>query len=278
MNDMTIFKDKPVVSYSDNDLESNKGLIEGVGGGMNFIRLSSKGFIFQEDGVKSTPKTQVECILLRCTANMVKNFYKGKYNEKEDPTAPDCASADGVKPDKGIKKPCCDYCADCPNNAWGSGERGGKLCPDRKRLVVCLLGLDDYRLYRIDIPPMSLKPTAAYGKMLEGNNVPLNGVFTRLSLDLSVSYAMLKYDPVRVLDQATYDRVREIMKDSAINDMLTAQVTSEPLQAQKTEKNKKAAAKTAPVSEPVEVDTVGDIEMSPEMEEAVNAACEEEVD
>lgn len=89
-----------------------------------------------------------------------KHKVRGYWDKASDSTIPECGSWDGeigIVTETGEQK----RCADCPYNAWGSGEdeagnqTRGKACKEMRRLFIAL---DGYHLpIMISLPPTSIK-------------------------------------------------------------------------------------------------------------------------
>lgn len=108
-----------------------------------------------------------------------KSFYLDEYQPGSG-EAPDCSSADGVRPDTWAEDPQAKTCADCPHNEWGSGKNGkGKRCSDHKQLIVAAPGqLEGGDLYVLTVPPTSLRPLTQYARQLSEHSIPIRAVKT----------------------------------------------------------------------------------------------------
>ena len=65
-----------------------------------------------------------------------KQYFAQAY-DPNNPSAPECYSVDGVSPVDGCEKPqCSGLCVTCPQNAYGTAEKGeGKACKDTIRFL-----------------------------------------------------------------------------------------------------------------------------------------------
>ena len=115
----------------------------------------------------------------------IKTLYLSAYNPG-DTSPPDCSSSNGVNPDVWVSSPQAQRCQTCPKNVFGSAasRSGGKAkaCHDSKRLWVVKPD-DTDTVYGLNVPIMSLKSLAEYGKYIASNNYPLALVITELSFD-----------------------------------------------------------------------------------------------
>lgn len=115
--------------------------------------------LMREDG--DGAKGSIEVVLVKASPAVSKIFYKGGYVEGST-AAPDCWSADGVKPDGSVQAKVHASCADCPMNAWGSriteAGKNGKACADSRRVAVVPLADIDNELFG---GPMLLRIPAA---------------------------------------------------------------------------------------------------------------------
>jgi hypothetical protein len=115
----------------------------------------------------------------------IKTLYLSTY-APGDTSPPDCSSSNGINPDVWVSSPQAPRCQQCPKNVFGSAasRTGGKAkaCHDSKRLWI--VKPDDTEIvYGLNVPIMSLKNLAEYGKYIARNNYPLALVVTELSMD-----------------------------------------------------------------------------------------------
>lgn len=123
----------------------------------------------------------------------IKTLYLSTY-APGDTSPPDCSSSNGVTPDIWVATPQAQRCGQCPKNVFGSAasRTGGKAkaCHDSKRLWVVKPD-DPEVVYGLNVPIMSLKNLADYGKYIAKNNFPLTLVITELSLDDEAEFPKL---------------------------------------------------------------------------------------
>ncbi len=154
------------------------------------------------------PLPSIEVAVVKSNPLPSKIFYENDYVEGSN-EAPNCWSADGVKPDKGVQQPVCKTCAACPNNVWGSkitkqGKKT-KACADMRRMaVVSKQELEEHGekapIYLLRVPPASLNPLKDYAeKVLKPKGIPYFSVITKVSFETEMSYPQLKFAAKRFL-------------------------------------------------------------------------------
>lgn len=88
---------------------------------------------------EQVPRQMINIVVLDVQKGRSRAYYKGSFEDGKN-AAPDCASADGITPDKDIASPCAKTCATCPNSVKGSKitDSGKEVaaCTQYKRLVV----------------------------------------------------------------------------------------------------------------------------------------------
>jgi hypothetical protein len=164
------------------------------------------------------PVPSIEVVLVKSNPLPSKIYYAKDYQEGSS-DAPDCWSANGVKPDMGVALPVAKSCAGCPNNVWGSKitQQGNKTkaCQDARRMaVVSKQELEEQGdkapLYLLRVPPASLNPLKDYAeKVLKPKGIPYFAVTTKVSFELDAAYPKLKFGAKRFL---TDDEAAAILK------------------------------------------------------------------
>ena len=150
--------------------------------------------------------SHLDVAIVRTNPGVNKTFYIKQWRPGQEPETPDCMSADGVTPLHGCKAQQADYCATCPQNAWGSrinpltGAKG-KACMDGKRLAIVPASNLSGDMFQLAVPPASLKDYGLFARQLNQLNPPVayNDVVVRISFDTDVSFPKLKFEPVRYL-------------------------------------------------------------------------------
>jgi hypothetical protein len=142
-------------------------------------------------------------------------FYKEKYTGGNTP--PDCASYDGhagTEAESGE----IHNCKDCPNNKFGSGENGAKLCKQKRRIYI--LRADEALPIIFSLPTGSLADFGKYITRLLSRGQKSSGVVTKFSLKkaqnaggIAYSQAVLGVDRILTRDEAAViDRLAEQVK------------------------------------------------------------------
>ena len=204
-----------------------------------FPVLSIKGKVFTEvrDGEKvvlpnpkdpDSPATSLDLVIIKGNPTKSKVFYANGFDEKAESKKPDCFSNDGSKPDASVDKPMSSTCATCPKNEWGSkiSETGKKLkaCSDSVKLAVAKFDdLEDPYLLRV--PAASMTPLGDYNKLLNKRGVDHQMVLTKIGFDMTEASPKLTYKPEGFLDEAQWNKVKEVAQSDVVRRILGASVT-----------------------------------------------------
>lgn len=187
--------------------------------------------LMREDG--DGPRNSIEVVLVKASPAISKIFYKSGYVEGSN-AAPDCWSADGVKPDASVQNKCNATCADCPMNAWGSritdSGKQGKMCADSRRVVVVPAEDMDNELFGgpmlLRIPAASLKDLKAYGDLLSSYQYPYYAAVTRVSFDAKEAYPKFVFNAVRPLTDAEAAKILKLRDDKRVATVLAETAAS----------------------------------------------------
>jgi hypothetical protein len=227
----TTQQNQSLAVFEDGDFEDTKAAAQGLSSGLAFVRIEGKSYVLAEGGDRITLGPKFSGIILG-VGPLSKRYFAGtNYTEGK---APECASADGVNPDPAIATPQCTTCAKCLQNVWGSKISGlsgkqMKACQEYRRVVVAVMGDQyegGYKLYRLDIPTMSLNPFKMYTQNLrEFNKCPPFGVATLFSFDPAAKYPVLNFTPAQVFTPEQVAEVRVLKKDALVQEMLTIQMS-----------------------------------------------------
>jgi hypothetical protein len=112
-------------------------------------------------------------------------LYPGRY-QKGKPSNPVCfytgPSEDDAAPDPKSPQPQAASCAKCVKNAFGSGQGNAKACRQTRRLLILPLGEHedpaDAPLYRLRVPPTSIKHIVQYANLIASYKRPIQSVVT----------------------------------------------------------------------------------------------------
>jgi hypothetical protein len=196
-----------------------------------------------EDGNAYLPS-----VVLRAKKEIQKAWYAAKYNPNDEGSAPDCFSNDGVSPAGDITAPQCETCAACPQNAWGSGsdQNGnatkGKACSDSKILAVFSKG----SVYKLKMPPASLKNWGLYVKELTNRGIPVGNVKTLLGFDEAQTFPVLTFSFGGFIAEATLPQLAALSQTEEAEEIVNERMTASTKALPEPEK-KKPAAKKKPV-------------------------------
>ena len=170
---MTIFSQQMPARMAARDAEQVRNLNAEAAHGAGSVainRISIKQSRFriimggEEQQVLSA--SHLDVAIVRTNPGVNKTFYIKQWRPGQEPETPDCMSADGVTPLHGCKAQQADYCATCPQNAWGSrinpltGAKG-KACMDGKRLAIVPASNLSGDMFQLAVPPASLKDCCA---------------------------------------------------------------------------------------------------------------------
>jgi len=180
-----------------------------VSSSVSIPRLSYRGkrwrFIVdgEEDLVKELAVQVIVVGVEPDAGRFIKTYYEKEY-VSGDTEPPTCSSSDGIFPDAWVTLAQSPRCQGCPKNVFGSAtsRSGGKAkaCHDSKRLWV--VRPDDLDIvYGLNVPIMSLKNLAEYGKYCARNNFPSALLITELSMDDEAEFPKLCFKHVGFVAQ-----------------------------------------------------------------------------
>lgn len=150
-----------------------------------------------------------------------KTFYAKAYAGGDSAgEPPDCASADGVRPDPWIQQPVHHECKSCPKNQFGSATsrkgRPSKACHDSKRLYIARddeaardVELAKRTLYLSQVPVSSLRPLSDYGKAIQEMGVEPWMVRTELTMDDDSEFPELRFKVNGFIDEPSMLPMKE---------------------------------------------------------------------
>lgn len=201
-------------------------------GGSGFPVVSIKGKVFAvvksgERKVLPNPKdpdspaTSIDAVIIKGNPGFAKVFYlKGYDPESSEKQKPDCYTNDGIAPASDATNAQSKKCATCAHNQFGSARQGkGKACADTKRLAIAAVDqLNEPMLLRI--PPASLKPLSEYVKFLDNRGADYDQVLTKISFDMEAESPKLSFKPIGLLDDATYQAVKEMAITDTVSDII----------------------------------------------------------
>ena len=200
------------------------------GGSFPVVSIKGKVFAVVKGGERKvlpnpkdpeSPATSIDAVIIKGNAGFAKVFYlKGYDPESSEKQKPDCYTNDGVAPATDATNAQSKKCATCAHNQFGSARQGkGKACADTKRLAIAAVDqLNEPMLLRI--PPASLKPLSEYVKFLDNRGADYDQVLTKISFDMEAESPKLAFKPVGLLDDATYQAVKEMAITDTVSDII----------------------------------------------------------
>lgn len=147
------------------------------------------------------PGNQVAVVIVD---SVLENTYYEDAYDPDTPNAPTCYAFgrddETMGPHEESSEPQGELCCNCPQNQWGSAERGrAKACRNRRRLALVAAGtfdrngdftptIDDLtsasEVAYLSLPPTSIKSYAGYVKQLASTlKLPPHGVITRVAVE-----------------------------------------------------------------------------------------------
>lgn len=184
----------------------------GAGGGK---RVSIKGGVFRllVDGkeIAAIEERYLDVVLVNAAPKIGRTFYMKTY-DGDTPSAPDCWSADGEKPDATAANPQASNCASCPQNAKGSGQGDSRACRFSQRLAVVLANDIEGDVLMLQAPAASIfgkaegenMPLQAYARFLAAQSVSPETVVTRMKFDTKAESPKLFFKAMRWLTEEEY--------------------------------------------------------------------------
>lgn len=188
-------------------------------GGPTFPMISLKGrqFRLKKDGDEKilTGITELKIVVLAATPNSqlnAKTYYESDYMPGSD-EAPDCSSADGVKPDGNATNPQATVCATCPKNAWGSATskmtgKDSKACKDTKMLYFVAPDNVGGDIVALRVPTMSLRHLSKFARALSSRKVPVSACVTTINF-VDSEYPEVEFGFGGYLDESAYNAVTD---------------------------------------------------------------------
>lgn len=231
-------------------------LVGGISNGETWPRISIKGGRFRiKEGDAETvlQTTTIDVVIVGSNPRLSKTFYAKAWDPNAEPTAPDCSSMDGVRPDANVSEPQNDLCATCPHNAWGSkkGPQGQdlKACSDSKRIAVVSADDPSGPVYLMLVTPAALKDLNQYQKDLSHRGIAPELVRTRIGFDTNASFPKIKFGFGGWLTEDEITAVDEVLANPVIPEMTGEKARVAPAQIEAPAKPKPQLVKAAPAEE-----------------------------
>ncbi|MFA5429498.1 MAG: hypothetical protein WC279_14940 [Sulfurimonas sp.] len=190
------------------------------------VKLNGKQFVMVDGNGTETPfppaqmvptpdgNVGMPVILLRAKKAFTKQWFAAAFNPNVETQAPDCYSLDGERPHPASLAKQSEICANCPQNAFGSGHdqngvaTAGKACSDNKILAAFVPG---FGVNQFKLPPASLKNFGIYVKQLSAASLPIHLVKTLVMFDSKASFPVLMFAYNGVVDEKAVAKIQELM-------------------------------------------------------------------
>ena len=228
MSNIAMFNPSNVPAFAKNaELSATTLALAGnVNAGSGMKRVSIKGGVFRllasGKEIASIEDRHLDVIIVKAAPKVSRIFYAGGYDKDAAAAAPDCTSADGEKPDAGVKNKQSSSCTTCPQNIAGSGNGNSRACRYQQRLAVVLANNPDGDVLQVTLPATSIfgkeegdkRPLQAYARYMAAQTPPVNldAIVTRMKFDTKAESPKLYFSPMRWLTDDEYESAVEQSK------------------------------------------------------------------
>ena len=195
-NEVSIFKSRDVaVTGKKAPSALTQSLMKG---GSKLKRISPRNGMFVRVVNGDTAgklKAPLRVVIVGVAPDVQRTFYAKAYDPNAEPTAPDCWTNDGKRPDASIKAPQGKNCETCPQNVKGSGQGETRACRFKRRLAVILPeevgGNNEGDIYQLEVASKSIFgkgsgqvfPLNAYIDYVIANGENIDGVVTEIDFN-----------------------------------------------------------------------------------------------
>ena len=178
-------------------------------------------------------KSPLRVVLVGVAPQVQRTFYIKSYDPNAEPTAPDCWTNDGQKPDASIKAPQGKNCETCPQNIKGSGQGDTRACRFKRRVAVVLPedteGNNSGQIYQLELASKSifgkgtnhLFPLNAYIDYVIANGEDVDGIITEISFNENNDNQSILFTPARFINKGEYAITSEVAKKPEVQKMVT---------------------------------------------------------
>jgi len=269
MSNVSLFNPSQVPAFARNaELSETTLALAGGSGAAGVKRVSIKGGVFRlmsaGKEIAAIDERHLDVIIVKAAPKISRVFYAASYDKDAAAAAPDCTSADGEKPDAGVKNKQSATCAQCAQNIAGSGTGQSRACRYQQRLAVVLANNPDGDVMQVTLPAASIfgkeeggkRPLQAYARYMAAQTPPVNldTIVTRMKFDTKAESPKLVFEAARWLTDDEYTSAQEQAKSSDAAKAVSATpaaldgVPAAPLALE----GKRPAPKAAPAPEPEE--------------------------
>lgn len=195
-----------------------KALAGGAGAGGK--RVSIKGGVFRliADGkeVAAIEERHLDVVIVNAAPKVARTFYMKQY-DSDNPTGPDCWSADGVTPDAKAANKQASSCAACPKNVKGSGQGDSRACRFSQQVAVVLANDMEGDVLKLSLPAQSIfgkaegenRPLQEYARWLSAQGIDPTMLVTRLKFDTRSESPKLFFKAMRWLEDHEFKTCQE---------------------------------------------------------------------
>jgi len=224
MSNVSIFNPSQVPAFARNaELSATTLALTGGAGPSGIKRVSIKGGVFRlmsaGKEVAAIDERFLDVIIVKAAPKVSRIFYAGSYDKDAAAAAPNCTSADGEKPDVGVKDKQASSCAQCPQNIAGSGTGNSRACRYQQRLAVVLANNPEGDVLQVTLPATSIfgkeeggkRPLQAYARYMAAQTPPVNldTIVTRMKFDTKAESPKLVFEAARWLTDDEYTAAQE---------------------------------------------------------------------
>jgi hypothetical protein len=233
MSNLTIFKNPNAVAAAALPPSQLGEQIASKMGGYNRIATNTNGTfkrIVNGEQMGKAIRGEFNAIIVDMLGNPGRSYYIKEYDPDAKPTAPDCYSNEGDKPEPGVAKPQHANCANCPKNAEGSGKNGkGKACRFQRKVALLLEGDTSGDVYQFNIPAKSLfgkgsgntHPFESYCRYLVSNGAAPDRVVTTIAYNLDAETMELNFTADRFITPEELELVTTAQNNPTTRRLIT---------------------------------------------------------
>lgn len=229
MSNIAMFNPSQVPAFARNaELSETTLALAGGNGASGVKRVSIKGGVFRlmsaGKEIAAIDERHLDVIIVKAAPKISRVFYAASYDKDAAAAAPDCTSADGEKPDAGVKNKQSATCAQCAQNIAGSGNGQSRACRYQQRLAVVLANNPDGDVMQVTLPAASIfgkeeggkRPLQAYARYMAAQTPPVNldTIVTRMKFDTKAESPKLVFEAARWLTDDEYTSAQEQAKSS----------------------------------------------------------------
>ncbi|MFH1398977.1 MAG: hypothetical protein ABIG95_02605 [Candidatus Woesearchaeota archaeon] len=199
-----------------------------------FYRIGITGGRFRVDNqLVGDQGVEFEAIILK---EMPVNIWYSTVYDSSNPSAPDCWSLGGLKPDPSCVARQSESCITCKMNKFGSavgkdGKRRSKACHNTRRIILKIQSVDLPVI--MSLPPTSIKLLNNYLKELSRGEValPMFALTTRFTFDTTVEYPRPCMNKGKFLDVKEYRAIKEYRNSDIVTGAMTAYASTADYEA-----------------------------------------------